>query len=39
VPLARSYERQLIGALGASERAALERALLALESRLATADP
>lgn len=39
VPLARSYEQQLLGALGASERAALERALHALESRLATADP
>ncbi len=39
VPLARSYEQQLLGALGASERAALERALHALESRLATAEP
>ncbi len=38
VPLARSYERQLLGALGASERAALERALHALESRLVTTD-
>ncbi|MGE3774934.1 MAG: MarR family winged helix-turn-helix transcriptional regulator [Gammaproteobacteria bacterium] len=31
VPLARGYERQLLDALGRDERAALERALVALE--------
>jgi DNA-binding MarR family transcriptional regulator len=34
VPLARAYERQLLDALGRDERAALERALSALEAHL-----
>jgi DNA-binding MarR family transcriptional regulator len=37
VPLARAYERELLSALSAEERAALEHALRALESRMGDA--